>query len=318
MRDNGPDLNTWVESLKSPPYPFAIDENLATEGARLFHELNLWAPERRNPIREPQGGNGSCASCHGAYASRYVDDPAFLDTPELEGVAGNITPLDIIRTDPERVLTNNQAVQEAGATSFFGYPETAGTDQDCGPQNRKEVSGDREIGYLAPPLYGVWASAPYFHNGSIPNLWEVLKPGDRKPIWKRVSKPARGDQKGKVIMGFDTDLLRAYDTQKLGWDYEPVACRIQGLLNPMATPFVNCIPGMEGGDPLGEAILHIPYSNLMLAWNLLFPPIITNQQMEDRKIYNTKMYAQGNEGHDFSSVLTDEERLAILEYLKTL
>ena len=65
---------------------------------------------------------------------------------------------------------------DAGANNFFGYPPTAGTAQDCGPQNRAELRGNRELGYLAPPLYGVWATAPYLHNGSVPNVWEVLKP----------------------------------------------------------------------------------------------------------------------------------------------
>ena len=30
------------------------------------------------------------------------------------------------------------------------------------------------------------------------------------------------------------------------------------------------------------------------------------------------MYGHGNQGHEFNSVLTDNERKAIIEYLKTL
>jgi endo-cleaving rubber dioxygenase len=316
MRDNGPDLNAWVETLKAPAYPYPVDTALAEEGAVLFHTLDMWAPERNNAIRRPEG-NGSCASCHGAYAPRYVNDPAFLDDPALEGIASYIVPLDIIGTDPERVLTNNEEVQQAGSSSFFGYPQTAGTDQDCGPQNRAELRGDREIGYLAPPLYGVWASAPYLHNGAVPNVWEVLDPSARHPIWRRVSTPPRADQ-GHVIMGYDTDLDRAYDHQKLGWRYDPVPCEIGNPLNPMVSPYVSCTPDDEWQDPLAQQILDQLYSNLLLAWNILFPPILTNEQMEDRKNFNTRMYAQDNAGHEFNAVLTDDERRAIVEYLKTL
>ena len=45
---------------------------------------------------------------------------------------------------------------------------------------------------------------------------------------------------------------------------------------------------------------------------------VTTQQKEDRKIYNTHMYGQGNEWHELSAVLTDIERYALIEYLKTL
>ena len=51
--------------------------------------------------------------------------------------------------------------------------------------------------YLKPPavhpgpayevrvLHGIWATAPYLHNGSVPNLWELLKPAkERKPTFK--------------------------------------------------------------------------------------------------------------------------------------
>ena len=29
-------------------------------------------------------------------------------------------------------------------------------------------------GYVATPLDGLWASSPYFHNGSVPTLWHGL------------------------------------------------------------------------------------------------------------------------------------------------
>ncbi len=40
-------------------------------------------------------------------------------------------------------------------------------------------------GYIARPLEGIWATAPYFHNGSVPNLYETLLPAaDRsKSFW---------------------------------------------------------------------------------------------------------------------------------------
>ncbi|WP_434419869.1 hypothetical protein [Nannocystis pusilla] len=208
--------------------------------------------------------------------------------------------------------TNNEAVQVAGAKNFFGYPETAGTDQDCGPQNREDLRGDRELGYLAPPLHGVWATAPYLHNGSVPNVWEILKPAERKSIWLRLSTPPRPDQAGDVVMGYDTSLT-AYDAEKVGWYYQELACEA----GVGVTPYIDCTPGSDN-DPLAQLLLSTLYSNFIGVWNILYPPILTEEQMEERKIYNTHMHGQGNEGHEFTAVLTDDERLAILEYLKTL
>lgn len=316
MRQHGPDANDWIVTLKAPSYPFPIDEALALEGSVLFHMLDLWAPARENPVKNPKAGNGSCSSCHGAYAPRFFNDPAWLARPELEGVASYITPMDVIGTDPVRMETNNEAVQVAGAKNFFGYPETSGTEQDCGPQNREDLRGDRELGYLAPPLHGVWATAPYLHNGSVPNVWEILKPAERKNIWLRLSTPPRPDQAGDVVMGYDTS-LSAYDTERVGWYYQEIACESKGLGQPDVSPYIDCVPGSDN-DPLLQLLLGTLYSNFIGVWNILYPPILTQEQMEERKIYNTHMHGQGNEGHEFTSVLTDKERLAILEYLKTL
>jgi hypothetical protein len=310
MKQHGQQVNDWASTLKSPVYPRPIDIPLAEQGAVLFHQKNLWADDLHNPLPRPLGGNGSCASCHGAYSPRFVHDARVLEDPALEGVAAFVVPLSIIGTDAVRVDTNNEGVQNAGSRNFFGYPETAGTLEDCGMQNRVTT---RTAGYLAPPLYGVWATAPYFHNGSVPNLWQVLAPGHREPIWRRISKPARADQVGKVVMGYDTSLERAFDFEHVGFRYDALACGDNGT-----QPDVDCDPADPQADPTIQAALAILFGNVVGAWNLLYPPITSNDQVEERKIYNTHVFAQDNGGHAFTAVLSDAERRAILEYLKTL
>ena len=36
------------------------------------------------------------------------------------------------------------------------------------------------LGYKARPLDGIWATPPYFHNSSVPNLYQVLQPADQR------------------------------------------------------------------------------------------------------------------------------------------
>jgi len=312
------DSDSWIMSLKAPQWPQgklgAIDTALAEQGAILFHSKNLWAPELNNAVAQPEGGNGSCASCHGAYSPRYVNDPTYLDTPLLEGIAANITPIEIIGTDTRRLDGNSQTVAEFARNNWFAYSDGPKNEQGiplCADQNDTALRGDRKLGYLAPPLYGVWATAPYFHNGAVPNLWEVLQPQDRQTIWRRVSTPARADQAGKVVMGYDSSLTSGYDGERVGWQYEALACGTGSL------PFVDCYPAAGDGATVQDA-LSLIWANGGLAWNLLNLPILTAQQVEDRKVYNTNYYSQDNGGHEFTSVLTDAERRALIEYLKTL
>jgi hypothetical protein len=35
--------------------------------------------------------------------------------------------------------------------------------------------------YRARPLDGIWATAPYLHNGSVPNLYFMLSPASERP-----------------------------------------------------------------------------------------------------------------------------------------
>ena len=60
------------------------------------------------------------------------------------------------------------------------------------------------LGYIAPPLAGVWATAPYLHNGSVPTIAALLDSGSRPTHWTfDRTGAARPD----------------YDQRQLGWAY---------------------------------------------------------------------------------------------------
>jgi len=104
----------------------------------------------------------TCARCHGTYgASRSYPS--------------KIVPLDVIGTDPARSLgISGRAVEHYNAT-WFGEGYAVDTER---------------IGYQAPPLDGIWASAPYLHNGSVPTLHALLKSSTRPG---RFSRPPSTD-----------------------------------------------------------------------------------------------------------------------------
>jgi hypothetical protein len=43
-------------------------------------------------------------------------------------------------------------------------------------RNFPDDPNDPKIAYKGRPLQGIWATAPYLHDGSVPNLWEILLP----------------------------------------------------------------------------------------------------------------------------------------------
>ena len=44
---------------------------------------------------------------------------------------------------------------------------------------------DPQLGYIAPPLDGVWATAPYLHDGSVPTIAALLDSSTRPMYWTR-------------------------------------------------------------------------------------------------------------------------------------
>jgi endo-cleaving rubber dioxygenase len=307
------DMDVWLNSVEAPKFVGpAVDIPLAEQGALLFHAKDLWADPLNSDIPRPPGGNGSCASCHGAYSPKFIHQPGYLPDPRLAGMTGYTVSLDILRTDSAQsdavsflfggVASRQTTDGPAGA--WMGYPdaipgylmpEERSPGQSAFPPG--SVFPERQCGlgalggYTAQPLHGVWASGPYFHNGSVPTVWDILKPEDRPDIWQRQQIPESEATPGLGYRGFDTNLTRAYDYEKLGWKYTAHTCST----DPGASYYQSCKPADLSADPGIDA-----------------------KSVDDRTIYNTNAYSKSNAGHEWTKVLTDDERRALIEYLKTL
>jgi len=101
----------------------------------------------------------NCADCHGTYGPDG-------EYPNL------VVPIGELGTDPVRL---------------HAVPKQ---DREWNNKRWMQYYGDQPVwleseGYRAPPLDGIWASAPYFHNGAAPTLTAVMNPSQRPKVWKR-------------------------------------------------------------------------------------------------------------------------------------
>jgi len=171
----------------------------------------------------------NCTRCHGTYG----DNSSY---PNL------VIPLDVVGTDPEYALAatdgRRDRFYEWTSRSFYG----------------ELVRTAPARGYIAPPLDGVWATAPYLHNGSIPDVRSLLDSRLRPRFWRHLDDP------------------REFDPDTLGWRHERLA-------------------HAESAE---------------------------DTQPTSGRVYDTTATGYGNGGHTYGDDLTDEERRAIIEYLKTL
>jgi mono/diheme cytochrome c family protein len=225
-------LMQFMMSPLNPPSAFARAEKDFRDIREYL--LSIEPPKYPLPLDHDLARKGeslfaaNCAHCHGTYGEQWT-------------YPNKIVPLDKIGTDRHRFDGITRKFGVYYARSWFGG--------DYVP-----LESD---GYQAPPLDGVWATAPYFHNGSAPTVWHVLNSKARPRVFTR---------------SYRTD-LDAYDARRLGWKFTDL---------PAA-------PDPKKVSPL-----------------------------EARKVYDTTRPGRGNGGHTFGDRLSEEERMAVIEYLKTL
>jgi cytochrome c553 len=194
--------------------------------------MSLEAPKYPWPIDSKLAARGetvfvnNCAECHGTYGK----EPTFPNR--------NV-PLDEIGTDPVRYQALGPLAYEFYDASWFNRSSTV-------PVNKNPA------GYSAPPLDGIWASAPYLHNGSVPTLWHMLRSDKRPVVWRRTED--------------------GYDRARVGLEVEEM----------------SSVP----------SDVHSP--------------------VEKRSYYDSTRRSKSAAGHTFPDPLSEDEKTALLEYLKTL
>lgn len=196
-----------------------IDNQKADRGEMIYRGVGEYAE------------TGNCASCHEGGARPYADDPDLVDY--------EIIPLHKVQTDPTEA--NDWAVpvkvpgkllgeKTALVTMDFGAAQAVFLDriQRNGMARLKKERPDlkvddiqwesgrtakpawrisyadpktKEFGYPTKPLPGIWATAPYLHNGSVPTLADMLTPPEQRPAAFLVGTRQYDPQK----MGYRTD-----------------------------------------------------------------------------------------------------------------
>jgi mono/diheme cytochrome c family protein len=146
----------------------------------------LEAPAYPYPIDAELAAEGEtlfkaeCSECHGRYG-------------RIERYPNELIALDEVETDPamaEAAYRHADRFARWFNASFYG----------------RNAETQPALGYVAPPLDGIWATAPYLHNGSVPTLAALLHSAERPTYW-RFARPGPDDDP-------------QYDQQALGWRVE--------------------------------------------------------------------------------------------------
>src|ERR1051325_4347713 len=140
-------VRDWIWTLPPPKYPYSIDASLASRGAALYQQ--------------------HCVMCHADQRFREG-----VRAPEATRV-GLIEDIDRIRTDRHRLDSYTDVF---AANQYALYPES----------EYRFTHFRKTRGYANHPLDGVWARAPYLHNGSVPTLLDLLNaPAERPKVFYR-------------------------------------------------------------------------------------------------------------------------------------
>ncbi|MBS0589120.1 MAG: hypothetical protein JSR65_00605 [Proteobacteria bacterium] len=165
-------IEQQLRTLKAPPWPEEvlgkIDRARAQKGRALFVD--------------------NCAGCHGIQRIAGTHEPTEWHVPLVK--------LSKIGTDPNLAVnfaSRRYDASKLGAGDKLGIPEglylvvsnvkrQAYLDAGIGENERADFDGfgrkndinPAPCGYKARPLIGVWATAPFLHNGSVPTVYDLL------------------------------------------------------------------------------------------------------------------------------------------------
>ncbi|MFT6094058.1 MAG: mono/diheme cytochrome c family protein [Pseudohongiellaceae bacterium] len=242
----------FARETQSPVYPEKLDASLVQMGKEIFH--GRLDPEDRSTFL-------ACFQCHGEYTKKA----SALDYSMPGSWIVNYSGSELLRnvgTDP----SYSEVIEEfapivAHLDKLAVYYDAQGT-PELTPVDRP-LKG---IGYIPPPLVGVWTTAPYFHNGSVPTIEAVLNSKLRPEIWDRDKSP------------------HAYNMESVGLEY--------------------------------TALTKAQYADL--AATAAVAPDKSQAKVDMGFIYDTSNFGRGKMGHTWGDSLSNKERMAVIEFLKSL
>ena len=152
-----------------------------------------------------------------------------------------------------------------GPNAFGAANLKANREKDC---RDPAVTDPTKVVYKARPLQGIWATAPYLHNGSVPSLYTLLLPQEKRPTKFFVGSPV-------------------FDPKEVGFEYKTQGPNTFEF--DVTPPLVNGMPSTANGP-----VCYDPKERAVVCGN-------------------------SNWGHDYdNALLTDADRNALIEYMKTL
>ncbi|WP_315833779.1 di-heme-cytochrome C peroxidase [Bradyrhizobium prioriisuperbiae] len=150
-------------------------------------------------------------------------------------------------------------------------PATKKRAENCLRATGPDFKG-KSLAYKARPLNGIWATAPYLHNGSVPTLYDLLLPTDLRntaPLANAVIADSNGESTNGV-------------------NKRPISFYV----------------GSREFDPKNVGFVTAK-SEISFEFRV-------------RDQSNTPIFGNYNSGHEYGTLLNDEDRRALVEYLKTL
>ncbi len=142
----------------------------ATQAPSFFDHFEPEAFDLQAAQRGEQLFIDNCAKCHGTYDKGWSEPDAGslsmreqLETTRVVYFAD--TPIHEVGTDPHR-RKSVEYIQDINDLAISEKYDLVLTPQE---------------GYVPPPLVGIWARWPYFHNNAVPNLCAVLTPAAQRP-----------------------------------------------------------------------------------------------------------------------------------------
>jgi hypothetical protein len=211
-------LEEKIAALRPPPWPFPVDSNLADKGRVLFAEhCGSCHEEKRlpegtwltpvaavgtdskmfdNSLRKSQTGLLKGALSLNPPGSKLGDEAftnnvlatsvvgalagdAFPQLPRLPNLNGGVwlaikKDLAILFSDTEKAPNLLSLLEPSVRENVRSHVESRLANMFVPP------NPDAPAAYESRVLHGIWATAPYLHNGSVPNLWELLLPPERR------------------------------------------------------------------------------------------------------------------------------------------